>query len=169
MPIVDSLLPEFDHEFATTRKLLERVPDADLGWKPHEKSMSLGQLATHVANIGGFWCTETMNAPFYDASAANDPQARLEPAASSEALLKDFDAKIKIARAAVAGKTDAEMMAPWTLKAGGHDIFTMPRVAVYRSFIMNHMIHHRGQLSVYLRMRNVPLPSIYGPSADEQQ
>jgi uncharacterized damage-inducible protein DinB len=168
MPIVDSLLPEFDHEFATTRKLLERLPDADLGWKPHDKSMSLGQLATHVANIGGFWCTQTMNAPSYDASAANDPEARLAPASSRDALLKEFDEKIKAARAAVAGKTDAEMMAPWTLKMGSHEIFTMPRVAVYRSFIMNHMIHHRGQLSVYLRLRDVPLPSIYGPSADEQ-
>ena len=168
MPIVDALLPEFDHEFATTRKLLERVPDAELGWKPHEKSMSLGQLATHVANIGGFWCTETMNASFYDVAATSDPEARLPPAASREALLKHFDEKIKLARAAVAGKTDAEMMAPWTLKSGGQQVFTMPRVVVYRSFIMNHMIHHRGQLSVYLRMRNVPLPSIYGPSADEQ-
>lgn len=168
MPIVDSLLPEFDHEFATTRRLLERVPDAELGWKPHEKSMTLGALATHVANIGGFWCTQTMNAPFYDVSGANDPEARLEPAASRDALLKEFDERITTARAALAGKTDAEMMAPWTLKSGDHEIFTMPRVAVYRSFVMNHMIHHRGQLSVYLRMKNVPLPSIYGPTADEQ-
>jgi uncharacterized damage-inducible protein DinB len=168
MPIVDALLPEFDHEVATTRKLLERLPNDDLGWKPQEKSMTLGALATHVANIGTFWCTQTMNAPHYDAGGAGDPEARLDPAASREALLQNFDVKIKEARTAIASKTDAEMMAPWTLKSGGHEIFTMPRVVVFRSFVMNHMIHHRGQLSVYLRLRNVPLPSIYGPSADEQ-
>ena len=168
MPIVDSLLPEFDHEFATTRKLLERVPDADLGWKPHEKSMSLGELATHVANVGTFWCTQTIRSPFYDVAAQPDPEARLASAASRAELLAAFDEKMKVARAAVANASDGEMMAPWTLKSGDHEIVTMPRVAVYRSFVMNHMIHHRGQLSVYLRLRNVPLPSIYGPSADEQ-
>ena len=168
MPIADALLPEFDHEFATTRKLLERVPDADLGWKPHEKSMSLGELATHLANIGTFWCTQTMRSSSYDVGGQDDPEARLTPAASRAELLAAFDEKIKVAREAVARASDGEMMAPWTLKSGAHEVFTMPRVVVYRSFVMNHMIHHRGQLSVYLRLRNVPLPSIYGPSADEQ-
>lgn len=168
MPIADGLLPEFDHEFATTRKLLERVPDADLNWKPHDKSMSLGQLATHVANIGTFWCTQTMNEASYDVAAQNDPEARLAVASSTAELVKNFDEKMKVARAAVAKASDAEMMAPWALKNGTQQIFSMPRIAVFRSFVMNHMIHHRGQLSVYLRLRNVPLPSIYGPSADEQ-
>ena len=156
MPIADSLLPEFDHEFATARKLLERVPETEFGWKPHEKSMSLGQLATHVANLA-FWATITLSSDSYDLAANDDPESRLPAAASTDKLLKDLDET-----------TDAQMMAPWSLKHGDHVIFTMPRVAAMRTFVMNHMIHHRGQLSVYLRLKNVPLPSIYGPTADEQ-
>ena len=167
MPIVDALLPEYDHEMATTRRLLERVPDAELGWKPHDKSMTLGQLAGHVANLA-WWLTMTLNQSFYDVSAASDKEARLDPPTSREELLKSFDEKMKAARATLARTSDAEMMAPWTLKAGDHEIFTMPRVATIRSFVMNHLIHHRGQLSVYLRLKDVPLPPIYGPTADEQ-
>lgn len=166
MPIVDSLLPEYDHEFATARRLLERVPEGDFGWKPHEKSMTLGQLAGHVANLA-WWCSMTIKDSSYDVT-VSDPEATLEPPASRDALLQGFDQKVKAAREALAKTTDAEMMAPWTLKSGGQEIFTMPRIATLRTFVMNHMIHHRGQLSVYLRLRNVPLPSIYGPSADEQ-
>jgi len=165
MPIVDAILPEYDHELATTRRLLERVPDADFGWKPHEKSMTLGQLATHVANLP-FWLIATMEGTFYDV-ASGGKEARLEPAPSREVLLKDFDDKRTRARAFLAKATDAEMMAPWALKNGSQEIFSMPRTMVVRSFVMNHMIHHRGQLSVYLRLRDVPLPSIYGPTADE--
>ncbi len=166
MPIVDSLLPEYDHELATTRRLLERVPEAELAWKPHEKSMSLGQLAGHVANIP-FWLSATLAASFYDVS-VGDQQATLEPPVSREVLLREFDEKVSKARASLAKATDAEMMAPWTLKSGGHEIFTMPRATAIRSFVMNHLIHHRGQLSVYLRLKDVPLPSMYGPTADEQ-
>ena len=167
MPIADSLLPEFDHEFATARKLLERAPETEFGWKPHEKSMSLGQLATHVANLA-FWATITLSSDSYDLAANDDPESRLPAAASTEQLLKDLDDKVKNARGVLAKTTDAQMMAPWSLKHGDHVIFTMPRVAAMRTFVMNHMIHHRGQLSVYLRLKNVPLPSIYGPTADEQ-
>lgn len=166
MPIVDSLLPEYDHELATTRRLLERVPEADLAWKPHQKSMSLGQLAGHVANLP-FWLIATMTADFYDLTAGGK-EARLDPPASSQELLASFDDKVKKARASLAAATDAQMMAPWALKNGDQEIFSLPRVAVVRSFVMNHLIHHRGQLSVYLRLRDVPLPSIYGPTADEQ-
>lgn len=166
MPIAESLLPEYDHELATTRRVLERVPEAEFGWKPHAKSMSLGQLAGHVANIP-FWLTATMRAPFYDLQ-TGDKEATLEVPASKDVLLKEFDAKVKNARASLAGASDAEMMAPWTLRNGSHEIFTIPRVAAVRSFVMNHMIHHRGQLSVYLRLREVPVPPIYGPTADEQ-
>lgn len=167
MPIVDALLPEYDHEFATARKLLDRVPESEFGWKPHEKSMTMGQLAGHVANLA-FWCSMTMKAPFYDLAASSDKEVTLEPPASREELLRTFDEKVQQARELVARATDAEMMAPWTLKHGDHEIFSMPRVAAVRTFVMNHMIHHRGQLSVYLRLKNIPLPSIYGPSADEQ-
>jgi uncharacterized damage-inducible protein DinB len=167
MPIVDTLLPEFDHEFATARELIERVPDASLAWKPHQKSMSLGELATHVANLA-FWCSMTIAKDFYDLAANDDPEARLTAAASRDELVKTFDEKVKTARGQLAQTTDAQMMAPWSLKHGDHVIFTMPRVSALRTFVMNHMIHHRGQLSVYLRMQDVPLPSIYGPTADEQ-
>jgi uncharacterized damage-inducible protein DinB len=166
VPIGDALLPEYDHELATTRRLLERVPEAELAWKPHERSMSLGQLAGHVANLP-FWLSMTLAAPFYDLE-AGDKEARLDPPASREILLKEFDEKVSKARAALAAASDGEMMAPWTLKSGSHEIFTIPRVAAIRSFVMNHLIHHRGQLSVYLRLKDVPLPSIYGPTADEQ-
>ena len=166
MPIAEALLPEYDHELATTRRVLERVPDADFGWKPHEKSMTLGQLAGHVANIP-FWLSMTMDASFYDLT-AGDAEATLAAPASRDVLLREFDEKVKRARASLAKATDAEMMAPWALKNGGQEIFSMPRATVVRSFVMNHLIHHRGQLSVYLRLRDVPLPAIYGPSADEQ-
>jgi uncharacterized damage-inducible protein DinB len=166
MPIKDSFLPEYDHELGTTRRVLERVPEAEFGWKPHEKSMTLGQLAGHVATIP-YYLTATMAAPFYD-FAVPDPARGTDKPESREALLRDFDQKVKVARAALANASDAEMMAPWSLKNGEHTIFTLPRVAAIRSLVLNHLIHHRGQLSVYLRLKGVPVPSIYGPSADEQ-
>jgi len=166
MTIAQSLLPEYDHELATTRRVLERVPPAEFGWKPHARSMTLGQLAGHVANIP-FWLSATLNAPFYDVN-AGDKEARLDPPVSRELLLQQFDTKVKNARASLAKATDAEMMAPWALKQGDHEIFSLPRIAAIRSFVMNHMIHHRGQLSVYLRLKDVPVPPIYGPTADEQ-
>ena len=108
MPIVQSLLPEYDHELATTRRLLERVPEGEFGWKPHPKSMSLGQLAGHVANIP-FWCSATMDAPFYDLAASDDKEARLEAPESRDVLLQEFDRKVAAARASLAKATDAEM------------------------------------------------------------
>jgi uncharacterized damage-inducible protein DinB len=166
MAIVDSLLPEYDHELATTRRLLERVPEAEFGWKPHPRSMTLGELAGHVANLP-FWCSATMSAPFYDL-VAGEKETKLEAPASRDVMLKEFDERVKNARASLAKASDAEMMATWALKQGDHEIFSMPRVAAIRSFVMNHLIHHRGQLSVYLRLKDVPLPPIYGPTADEQ-
>ena len=162
MPIVDALLPEFDHEMTTTRKLLERVPEDRLDWKPHQKSFSLGQLAQHVATIP-MWGGVTLNQVELDlGGTAQLPQLR-----TRSELLGVFDKHASDARAALTGKTDAELMAPWTLKKDGHTIFSMPKAAVWRSFVLSHLIHHRGQLSVYLRMQDVPVPSIYGPSADE--
>lgn len=162
MSIVEALLPEYDHEMATTRKLLERVPEEKLDWKPHQKSFSLGGLATHVANLAS-WGEVALNQSELDL-AVTAPQP---PVASRAELLAAFDKNVATTRAALAGRSDAELMAPWSLKRDGHTIFSMPKVAVWRSFVMNHLIHHRGQLSVYLRENNVPLPSIYGPSADE--
>ena len=166
MAIVDALLPEYDHEMATTRRLLDRVPDAEFSWKPHDKSMSLGQLSGHLANIPT-WCSAVLDLTEFDLASVGDG-ARPQVPASRYALIKEFDEKVSAARAKLVKRTDAELTSPWTLRTGGHEIFTMPRISAIRSFVMNHSIHHRGQLSVYLRLKNVPLPSMYGPTADEQ-
>ena len=163
MALVDHLLPEFDREMATTRKLLERVPEDRLSWKPHAKSYSLGQLAQHVANIP-FWGQMTLEQSELDLM-AYPPPAEL---GSRAAILQLFEDKASAARKALLGKTDAELLAPWSLKRGDEKMFTMPKATVWRTFVMNHLVHHRGQLSVYLRQQDVPLPSFYGPSADEQ-
>jgi len=162
MPMVDALLPEFDHEMTTTRKVLERVPEDKFAWKPHAKSFSLGTLAAHVAMLPA-WGEETLTRSEIDIAGGRPPVA---PASKAE-LMATFDKNVAAARSALAGKTDAELLATWTLKRGGRAIFSMPKTAVLRSFVLSHLIHHRGQLSVYLRLLDVPVPSIYGPSADE--
>ena len=164
MALKDSLLPEFDHEMGVTRKLLDRLPDADLGWKPHEKSFSLGDLAAHLAQIL-HWSAAILDQPSYDLESGGDDD-RKTPTKGAD-VVTAFDRSVAAARAKLAGKSDAELMGAWTLKKGGQDMFTMPAIAAFKGFIINHSIHHRGQLSVYLRLRNVPLPAIYGPSADE--
>jgi len=167
MPMSQSLLPEFDHEMANTRKALERVPEDKFGWKPHEKSMSLGRLATHVAELSG-WVSNTLESESLDFAPPGAPPYQPLIAASRTALLEMFDKNVAAARAAISAASDAQLMAPWTLLAGGKTIFSMPRIAVLRGMVMNHMIHHRGQLTVYLRLNDVPVPALYGPSADEQ-
>ena len=162
MPMSDALLPEFDHEMTLTRTLLERVPEDRLPWKPHLKSMSIGGLATHLSNLP-WWGEITLLQPEFDL-ASFPPQ----PEATSRAqILETFDRNVSATRAALVGKSDAELMAPWALKRSGQTIFSMPKAAVWRSFVLSHVVHHRGQLSVYLRLLDVPVPSIYGPSADE--
>jgi uncharacterized damage-inducible protein DinB len=164
MAIRDAFLHEYDHEMATTRRLLERVPEQHLAWKPHEKSMTLGQLAGHLSSLP-HWASAVLGAPFFDLATGGDMRPK-EPA-SRDALLKQFDEQVATARKLLANCGDAEMLARWSLKRGSEELFTMPRITALRSFVMNHTIHHRGQLSVYLRMQNVPVPPIYGPSADE--
>jgi uncharacterized damage-inducible protein DinB len=162
MALVDTLLPEFDHEMGTTRTLLERVPEDKFDWKPHPKSFTLGQLAQHVATIP-MWGSVTIKQPGLDLGETGPV-----PAANTRAdLLAMFDKHAAETRAALAGVSDAEMMAPWSLKHHGQTIFTQPKAGVWRGFVMSHLIHHRAQLSVYLRMHDVPLPPMYGPSADE--
>jgi uncharacterized damage-inducible protein DinB len=165
MAIKDSLLPEFDHEMGATRRVLERVPEADLAWKPHDKSFTLGQLAAHLANIP-HWIDMTLGHDMLDLDTLGE-DARPRQPTSVGPILSAFDEHVKKGRAKLDAQTDPEMFSPWTLKKGDQTYFTMPKVAVWRSFIMNHIIHHRGQLTVYLRMRNVPLPALYGPTADE--
>ncbi|HYT68854.1 MAG TPA: DinB family protein [Vicinamibacterales bacterium] len=165
MALKDALLPEFDHEMGATRRVLERVPVADLAWKPHDKSFSLGQLAAHVANIP-HWIDATLDYTVFDLATIGD-DARPKQPDSIEVILNAFDDNVKKARAKLDAQPDGAMLSTWTMKNGDHEILTMPKVAVFRSFIMNHLIHHRGQLTVYLRLRNVPLPALYGPTADE--
>jgi len=160
--IKDGLLAEFDHEVATTRKLLERVPEDRLAWKPHDKSRSMGGLAQHVANLPT-WSDTIFEKPSFDLIAA--PPNLPEPQSLAEIVTR-FDRSTAAARRLL-DKTDAEFAGLWTLKRGGQEMFTLPRIAAYRSFVMSHLIHHRGQLSVYLRLNDVPVPPIYGPSADE--
>jgi uncharacterized damage-inducible protein DinB len=168
MPIAQSLLPEFDHETATTRRLLECVPEGQASWKPHEKSMSLGELAAHLRNIPD-WASATLKHTEVDINPPGGRPSTPSPFQSVEALLRGFDESVKQCRAMLVNATDGEMMVPWTLKDGGRPVFSLPRVGVFRAFIMNHMIHHRGQLSVYLRLCNVALPNIYGPTADTKR
>ena len=161
MPLVDALLPEFDHEMTVTRKLLERVPDDKLAWRPHEKSMALGELASHLSNIPN-WAGTILNDLSFDLASL----PHQTPKASRAEILALFDESTKTTRALM-DKSDAEYMAPWSLKRGGQDMFSMPRIAAFRSFVLSHTIHHRGQLSVYLRLNQIPVPPIYGPTADE--
>lgn len=162
MALVDALLPEFDHEMSLTRKILERVPEDRFDWKPHQKSYSLGQLAQHVATLP-MWGSVTLNESEIDIGGSERPA----PIDSRSALLKLFDGHVEGTRAALVGKTDAELRVPWTLKNSGHVVFSMPKASVWRSFVISHIIHHRAQLGVYLRMQDVPLPAMYGPTADE--
>jgi uncharacterized damage-inducible protein DinB len=166
MSISKSILPEFDHEMANTRKTLERVPDDKFSWKPHEKSMTLGGLATHLANIPG-WTKNTFEADELDIAPPGAPPYKLEEAKSTAELLEAFDKNVASARAALEGATDENWQGKWSLLMTGKPIFTLPRTAVMRGFILSHSIHHRAQLGVYLRLLDVPVPSIYGPSADE--
>ena len=164
MTIAELLLPEVDQEMATTRRVLERVPDDRLGWKPHDKSWSMGDLASHIVNMIK-WTDVTMNQTAFDMAVV--PPESMNPAAKSRAqLLEWFDANAAAARQAMA-RSDADYFVPWTLKQGDHVIFTMPRYTCIRSFFLNHVAHHRAQLSVYLRLNNIPVPAMYGPSADE--
>jgi uncharacterized damage-inducible protein DinB len=162
MAIKDALLADYDHEMGTTRRLLERLPDDRLSWKPHAKSMSLGALATHLSHIP-HWGGTILNDASFDLAAAPPPLA--EKSSRAE-ILAAFDDTCRQTRAAM-DRTDAEYQAIWTLKRGGQQMFSVPRVAAFRSFVLHHVIHHRGQLSVYLRLNDVAVPAIYGPSADE--
>jgi len=166
MPISQALLPEFDHEMGNTRKTLERVPEDKFDWKPHEKSMPMGKLAIHLATLPG-WTIQTLNENSLDVAPADGEPFKLPEANTTEEVLAMFDQNVASARAAIAEASDEQMMQPWTLLATGKTIFTLPRAAVLRGFVMSHSIHHRAQLGVYLRLNDVPVPSIYGPSAEE--
>ena len=166
MAISAALLPEFDQEMANTRKTLERVPDGKFSWKPHEKSSHMGALESHLGNIAG-WLAFTLNQDSLDLAPGGKDMEPPPVAKNNQELLAGFDKSVKEGRAALAAASDAQLMKPWSLLKNGKTLMTMPKVAVVRAFVMNHMIHHRAQLGVYLRLNNVPVPAIYGPSADE--
>ena len=166
MPIAAALLPEFDMEMANTRRCLERVPDEKLDWKAHPKSWSLREISTHLANLPK-WTVLTIAEPSFDVAPAGEAVASEKPITSIAHAVEMFDANVAAARAAIAGASDGELMETWSFLKAGEVAFSMPRVSVLRGFIMNHMIHHRGQLGVYLRLNDVAVPSLYGPSADE--
>ncbi len=161
--LAQSLLPEFEHELANTRKMLARVPEAKNDWKPHPTSMELMALATHIAQIY-FWMSWTIREPEFDAAQAPQERPSIQNAAE---LLAFLDKNAVEAKAALLGASDEVLLTPWTLRNGAQVFFTMPRIAVLRGMVFNHMVHHRAQLTVYFRMLGVPVPSLYGPSGDE--
>jgi uncharacterized damage-inducible protein DinB len=165
--ISQALLPEFDMEMANTRRVLERVPELQGAYAPHPKSMTLARLAGHVAEMP-MWGVMTLGHDEFDMRPAGEAAYSSYELTSTVEAVKYFDENMRQARALLANASDDAMMRTWSLKDNGKTIFAMPRVAVVRSFVMNHMIHHRAQLGVYLRMNNVPIPGLYGPSADEQ-
>jgi uncharacterized damage-inducible protein DinB len=166
MSLKDALLPEFDNEMANTRKTLERVPDDRLDWKPHVKSMAMGGLATHLSNLPT-WANYTIADNSLDLAPEGKPLPTAPVVTSRTQLLEIFDSNVASARAAIAAASDEELFKPWTLLKNGQQLMTLPKIAVLRGFVLNHNIHHRAQLGVYLRLNDIPVPSIYGPSADE--
>lgn len=168
MTIGQSMLPEFDQEMQNTRKTLERIPEDKWNWKPHDKSGTVGWLASHIATLPG-WLAMTINTEQLDYAPVNGPAYQPPKIENRKELLAIFDKECAGGRAALAAVSDQDLMKGWTLLAGGKTIFTMPRIACIRGFVMNHLIHHRAQLGVYFRLLGVPVPALYGPSADEGQ
>ncbi len=162
----DALLQEFDHETATTRRYLERVPEDRFTWKPHDKSGTLIWTAGHIANIPG-WAVLGLTSDSVDLAPGGVPVPQPPVPATVQALVETFDNNVKAAREAIAGIDDVQLARNWSLLMNGETKLTMPRTSVMRIFVMNHLIHHRAQLGVYLRLCGVPVPATYGPSADE--
>jgi uncharacterized damage-inducible protein DinB len=164
MTVTELLLPEFDQEVASTRRLLERIPAQSLSWKPHVKSFTMGELSSHMVTLIK-WTYEIMEQPDFDIDTVR-PEEMRKVAATPAELLSWLDANAAAARVVLA-KSDADYFAPWTLRKGDTVLFTMPRYRCVRNSVLNHMIHHRAQLTVYLRENDVLVPGMYGPTADE--
>jgi len=167
MSIGESLLPEFDQEMANTRKVLERIPDDKLNWKAHPKSNTIGWNAAHLAEIPG-WVEFTLTGDSFDVNPPGGEPYRTPPAESRKQVLETFDKNVAAARKALQSTSDTEFTKPWSLLSGGEVFFTMPRIAVIRTFTINHMIHHRAFLCSYLRLNDIPVPGLYGPSGDPE-
>lgn len=165
MPVAHALLSELEHEAATTRRLLALIPEDRASWKPHDKSMPLGRLALHLAELP-YWAVMTMARTELDMKPAPGQQETPRTFESAASLLHVFDENVRNAHKMIELASAEDFNVPWTLKNGNEIIFSLPRMSVLRTWIISHLVHHRGQLSVYLRMLDVPLPSIYGPTAD---
>lgn len=165
MTLKDWLLPEFDHEMAITRRLLERVPENAFAWKPHDKAFGLGELATHLARLP-HWGAAILNCDRHELANNNGQQPSGH--ATRAEILELFDLNVAEVRRGLCNCNESDLASPWTLTQSGRIVMSLPRASAFRSFLLSHVIHHRGQLTVYLRMQNVPLPPIYGPSADEK-
>jgi uncharacterized damage-inducible protein DinB len=166
MTHAETILPEFDQEMANTRKVLERVPDDKLQWQPHPKSHTIGWNANHVANLPD-WLVHTLTTPSLDIAPVGGEPYQMPTQGSRAEILATFDRNVAAARQALTKATDQDMGSMWTLARAGTAMFTMPRSTVVRSFVLNHIIHHRAILCVYLRLNDVPVPGMYGPSGDE--
>jgi len=162
MTFSQTLLPDWEEEMKNTRKILERVPDGKNEFRPHEKSMTLGRLATHIAELAG-WAKNTLETEVFEIDANFKPHT----ANSRAEILELFDGNVAEARKRIAAASDADWLKTWTLKFGGQTIMSTPRFAVMRTVCVNHLIHHRAQLGVYLRLNDIEIPGMYGPSADE--
>lgn len=166
MSYAASILPEFDQEMASTRKVLERVPDEKFDWKAHPKSHTLGWNVNHLAEIPG-WVEGTLTLPHWDIAPVGGEPYRTPTLSSRQAVLQLFDSNVATARRAIEAVKDADLQHMWSLMRGGQPMLTMQRSAVMRTFIMNHLIHHRAIICVYLRLNDIPVPGMYGPSGDE--
>jgi uncharacterized damage-inducible protein DinB len=162
MPIIDGMLQELDQEAATTRRVLDRVPNEHLAWRPHEKARTLGELAHHVATVPGAVAELVTSQTTVQAPQFKDPQLQ-----NASELLPMLDDSIAKAKKALSGMSDSDLMSTWRMMQGERELLAIPRLAMLRTVMLNHWYHHRGQLSVYLKQLDVPIPSIYGPSADE--
>lgn len=161
-----TILPEFDQEMANTRKVLERLPEDKLHWRAHPKSNTIGWNANHLAEIPG-WVEGMLTQPSWDFAPAGGESYQSPKLTARQEILDLFDRNVAAARRALVAAKDEEMTQPWSLLQGGKPIFTMPRAAVIRNFILNHLIHHRAILCVYLRLNDIAVPGMYGPSGDE--
>jgi len=168
MKMIDLLLPEFDEEMAATRRMLERVPDGKSQWQPHAKSMTLGRLATHISEIPA-WTVRSLTHGEFDVAPPGSPPFQPRTLATTAEVLAQFDRNVADGRRALAATPDDEFGKPWTFKRAGQTIWTRPKHEVYRRMGLSHLVHHRAQLGVFLRLQEVAIPGMYGPSADEQR
>jgi uncharacterized damage-inducible protein DinB len=166
MTYAETILPEFDREMANTRKVLERIPDDRLDWQPHPRSHTIGWNANHVADLPN-WLAVTLTEPSMDIAPVGGESYKLPTLTSRKEILDLFDRNVAAARKAIAEIKDEDVGTMWSLLRGGQPIFSMPRSAVVRGMVLNHLIHHRAHLCVYLRLNEIPVPGMYGPSGDE--